>query len=396
MNSLKKLRLAITLIILGFSFAAVAQEEEEKAEPTFSLSGSIDTYYHTSLGKQNDQYGSYAPTTAFSNLRGFGLGMANLIASYNGEKVGFVADLVFGPRGTDAVFNSGLNYPNAAFGSSGQIINQLYSYVKLSDAVTINLGQFNTFVGYEVISPTVNVNYSTSYLFSNGPFSHTGLRADFSFGEGMVAKLAVMNPTDFLQFNPVNTYTLGGQIGKTFDGGGVWLNAVYGDQDGKLDEDVDGDGDASAGKLFQVDLTGGFSLSETFYLGFNASYQTVGEGEIINGGEIEDLGNDATSFMGVALYPKFTLSEAFALGLRAEYFAVTKDHTLASAIEVDDEGDGNVLAFTLSGNYKLGSLTLIPEVRYDKLSEENGLFFEKDGTATDNMLSLTLAAVYKF
>ena len=90
-----------------------------------------------------------------------------------------------------------------------------------------------------------------------------------------------MNPTDIVEFNPVNTYTLGAQIGKTSDAGGVWLNFLYGDQDGTLDEDVDFLGAESAGTLFQADLTLGYNLSETFYLGANASYQTTGEGEVV-------------------------------------------------------------------------------------------------------------------
>jgi hypothetical protein len=51
-------------------------------------------------------------------------------------------------------------------------------------------------------------------------------------------------------------------------------------------------------------------------------------------------------------------------------------------------------AFTLSGNYKVGGLMIIPELRFDKGSEDN--FFDKDGEVTDSMLSATLAAVYKF
>jgi hypothetical protein len=89
------------------------------------------------------------------------------------------------------------------------------------------------------------------------------------------------------------------------------------------------------------------------------------------------------------------LSESFLLGLRAEYFSTEKFHPLASPIAVDTEGKGNVIALTLSGNYKVGGLTFIPELRYDKMSED-GLFVDKDGEAKDSMLSLTMAAVYKF
>lgn len=373
---------------MALLMTTTAFSQDSDTTKTFTLSGSIDVYSRTSFATRNAVIGGYGPSSAFAQLKGFSLGMANLIASYNGEKAGFVADLVFGPRGTDAVFNDELSEGSW---SGQRIINQLYGYVKLGDVVTLNMGQFNTFLGYEVISPTVNVNYSTSYLFSYGPFTHTGLRADFDFGNGMSAKLAIMNPTDMLEFNPVNTYTIGAQIGKTTDAGGVWLNLIYGDQDGKLDTDVDPNGTESAGSLFQVDLTTGWNLSETFYLGLNTSYQTVGEGKIVDAGRIRDLGNDASSFFGVALYPKLTLSENFALGLRGEYFSIKKDHLDIIGL---DNGDGNVVEFTLSGNYAIGNLMLIPELRIDKTSENS--FAKKDGEATDTMFSALLAAVYRF
>ncbi|SKC88704.1 Putative beta-barrel porin-2, OmpL-like. bbp2 [Ohtaekwangia koreensis] len=385
----KKLRTIYIATLMVLSFTAYSQSDSTK---TFTLSGSIDTYVHSSFGTRNlyplDNDGNpsatYAPSTSFADLKGFSLGMVNLIASYQGEKAGFTADVVFGPRGRAAVFGT----------ASGQaIINQMFAYYKLSDAVTLNLGQFNTFVGYEVISPAINFHYSTSYLFSWGPFNHTGLRADFAFGDGGVAKLAIMNPTDVVEFNPVNTYTLGAQIGKTSDAGGIWLNLLYGDQDGTLDDKVDALGTISNGTLFQVDLTTGWNLSETFYLGANTSYQTVGEGERVTVDGVVDRGNDASSFFGVALYPKLTLSETFALGLRAEYFSISKGHL--GIIGLDTDGNGSVMEFTLSGNYKAGGFTFIPEVRIDKTSEDS---FFKDGEAElkDMMATVNLAAVYKF
>jgi len=45
--------------------------------------------------------------------------MANIVLSYEGEKSGFVADLVYGPRGADAVFNS--------VGSSILLTNYMYT-----------------------------------------------------------------------------------------------------------------------------------------------------------------------------------------------------------------------------------------------------------------------------
>ena len=372
--------------------ASDEREEDKQEEPTFSFSGSVDTYFHSTFGTTNGIFGNNAPSTSFADLKGFGLGMANVIASYSGDKVGFTADLVFGPRGRAAVF-----------GSSQGIINQMYAYYKLTDKVTLNLGQFNTFLGYEVISPAVNFHYSTSYMFSWGPFSHTGLRADFDLGGGMVAKLAVMNPTDIVEFNPINTYTVGGQIGHANDAGGVWLNVIYGDQDGTLDAEDDAyvydeDGNpidfvSSRGSLFQIDVTTGWNLGEKFYLGLNTSYQSVGAGQAFTAEDnLQDADGDASTFMGVALYPKITLSESFALGLRAEYLGVTKGHL--EIFGLDAEGKGSVMEFTLSGNYKVGGLTFIPEFRIDQTSEDS--FVDADGKATNMMPSMNLAAVYKF
>lgn len=368
----------------------VIKEDEKKEEekPTFTLSGSVDTYFHSTFKTSNYYNGDdpYAPYTSFANQKGFALGMVNLIATYSGEKAGFTADLVFGPRGKAAVFGT----------ASGQaIINQAFAFYKFSDKVTLNMGQFNTFVGYEVISPTVNFHYSTSYLFSWGPFNHTGARLDFALENGIVAKLAVMNPTDIVEFNPVNTYTFGAQVGKVSDKGGIWLNFLFGDQDGTLDADDAAPLETSAGNLLQGDVTLGYSLTEKFYLGFNASLQSVATGEEVDaGGDIINTSGDASSFYGFAVYPKVTLSESFAIGLRAEYFSTTNSHFASPIIGLDADGDGDVMAFTLSANYKTGGLTFIPEFRIDKTSEDS--FVSDSGEAKSVLPSINLAAVYKF
>jgi len=361
-------------------------EKEEEEKPTFTLSGSVDTYFHSTFKTTNYYYGdASAPSTSFADQKGFALGMVNLIATYSGEKAGFTVDLVFGPRGQAAVFGT----------ASGQaIINQAFAFYKFSDKVTLNMGQFNTFVGYEVISPTVNFHYSTSYLFSWGPFNHTGARLDFALANGIVAKLAVMNPTDIVEFNPVDTYTFGAQVGKVSDKGGIWLNFLFGDQDGTLDENNADPLEVSAGNLLQGDITLGYSLTEKFYLGFNASMQSVATGEEVDtNGDVVDISGDASSFYGFAVYPKVTLSDNFAIGLRAEYFSTTNSHFASPIIGLDADGDGDVMAFTLSANYKTGGLTFIPEIRIDKTSEDS---FVNDGEAKNLLPSINLAAVYKF
>lgn len=377
----------LLLILISFLSFQYVQAQEEVDASKITLSGSVDAYYRANLTAPNKGDYAQAPGTSFANLPGFALGMANIIAAYEGEKVGFVADLVFGPRGADAVFLST---------GSANVVNQLYMYWKPGDKVTFTIGNFNTYLGYEVISPTGNFNYSTSYMFSSGPFSHTGLKADVELTENWSLMASVMNPTDFTEFNPVGTYTAGLQLGYETDNGGTWLNFLYGDQDGKLDEDHGlVNGETSAGSTFQIDVTTGYDATEALYLGLNATYLTTSTGELYNGSDIVDASGDAAGFYGVAGYVQASTSEKFALGARVEYFSVFNNG--GSAISTDPiSGDGNVLAFTLSGNIKPAkNLTLIPELRLDTASEESA-FINRSLDPSKSLSSFLLAAVFSF
>jgi hypothetical protein len=339
------------------STATAAETETTTVEEkSFSVSGSVDAYLRQNITGPNGGE-AIAPNTSFANLNGFALGMANIVGSYEGKKAGAVVDLVFGPRGEDAVFLSGALRP----AGSSNIVNQLYVYWNVTDKVTLTMGNFNTFLGYEVISPAANFHYSTSYLFSYGPFSHTGIKSDFALTEDLSLMLAFLNNTDATEFNPNNSYTLGAQLGyKT-----TFLNFLYGKQG------------VGVPVTMQVDLTAGYDLTEKFYFGINASYNETGP----------------SNFYGVAIYPKLAFSDAFGMGLRVEYFAETNGGAGAIGI-YDANGDANIIAPTLTASYSVGSLTIIPEVRFD-LSSEDG-FLDNKLSATNQLGSFVLAAVYSF
>ena len=310
--------------------------EETTEEPTFSIAGSIDTYYRSS---------EYAPGTSFGNLPGFALGMANVILSYEGEKSGFVADFVFGPRGTDAVFNST---------GSSNIVNQLYAYYNVSDSFTLTLGNFNTFLGYEVISPVANFNYTTSYMFSYGPFSHTGLKADIALTDDVSIMLGVLNSTDMTEFQPIgDDYMIGAQLGLY----GQYINYL---------------GGGTAG-VSQIDFTGGFNITNSLYLGLNAtSYSDDNDVE----------------FSGIALYPQYSFSDSFALGARYEAFS---EDGLGAIGSVSGEGDNT--SFTITGSYTSGNMIIKPELRLDTAS---GQFYSNADGATDSLSTFIVAAIYSF
>ncbi len=341
------MRKLFTLALILASVTLTAQEGEEPPKKKLSISGSVDVYYRANFTAPNDE-NAIAPGSSFANLPGFSLGMANVIVGYEGEKVGFVADLVFGPRGTDAIFASPL------YSATGNIVNQLYAYWNVNEKVTLTMGNFNTFLGYEVISPVPNFNYSTSYLFSYGPFSHTGLKADIALSDDFSLMLGVFNDTDLTEFNPTGDYAFGAQLGYSDQ----YLNVLV---------------DPS---FFEIDFTGGVDLSDDFFLGINAAYLS--------------LEDDAGGFVGAALYPQYTISETFAIGLRGEYFVEDGNFgAIGSGVE-----DTSVIAATLTGSITIDNLIIKPELRLDSASDDS--FIDNDLAATKSLGSFVLAAIYKF
>jgi len=186
-------------------------------------------------------------------------------------------------------------------------------------------------------------------------------------------------------------------LGYSTDASSTYLNFVYGDQDGKLDLENGSlvPGQTSMGTTFQVDLTTGFDLSETLYLGINTTYNTTSAGEMYSGSTVSDSSGDGAGFYGFAGYLQAATSENFALGLRGEYFNVFNGG-LDGVVGLDGNGDGNVFALTLSGNAKIGkNLTLIPELRLDSMSEDN-LFYDNNLAPSKSLASFLLAAVFAF
>lgn len=309
--------------------------------PKLSVSGTVDVY-----GTTNTVDGTGTPGLLIANpdkANGFGLGMANTVFSYDGAKSGVVADIAFGPRADDA------NMAGA--------INQLYAYYNLSEKATITAGQFNTFLGYEVISPAANFNYSVSYLFNAGPFSHTGIKLDYAASEDLSFLLAVTNAhaISSADASESGATQFGAQVGYK----GQYLNFIYGAYEAESVTDA----------LF-IDYTGGFDLSDSFFVGINAAYAYSDEEE--------------AGYQGAALYLENTFSETFALGLRPEFFSYTS---------ADDSED--VLALTLAASTQLDdNLKLITELRYDSSDDYK---IEGFGPDTEkNTTALTIAAVYSF
>jgi hypothetical protein len=321
----------------------IVLQEEEADQSGLSISGSVDTYW------KYDFSGYPNITTSFANEQNsVSLGMVDLVLEQTVGKASFVGEISFGPRSAQSVnaFN----------------IQNLYVSYAVTDKLSLSAGYMGTFLGYEVISPVGNFNYSTSYLFTNGPFQNAGLKAEYAFADNFSVMVGIFNDWNVMEdFNGVSDF--GAQVYVApVDGWDVYFNFITG-------YNVDALYSGMPGSVTEFDITTGYQICDAFYLGLNFANASAS----LDDGE--DIG-----FTGVALYPQYAFSDAVSLGIRYENFT-WKD------------GE-NYNAFTFSLPITSGPLTFIPEFRTD-LSDED-VFVNSDMDPTSSASQFLLAAIFAF
>jgi len=336
---MKKL-LLLFLGVSAFSLASKAQDTvKTTSDAPLVISGSADVYY-----KYDFSGHANIPTSFASDQNSFSIGMFDLAAKKKVGKASFVGEISFGPRGQEQ------SLPTGPSGQFYHIQNLNVSY-DVTDNFNLAGGYFGTFVGYEVISPVGNFNYSTSYLFTAGPFQNAGVKATYTFSPAASLMVGIFN-------DQWNVYTAASKI-NTFGaqlmvapvkGWTAYVNLLTG---------------PASGTIF--DLTTAYQITDAFKLGLNAADKT---------------GSGAANYKGAALYPQLAVSKAVTLGLRGEYF------------KQDVTGGTDITALTLTANIKSGPLTFIPEVRLD--GGKDKIFTDSNGAPTKTASQFLLAAVYAF
>lgn len=340
--------------------AVAAPAPEEKELPALTITGSVDAYYRNDLSDvKTNSYTSFTPLH-----NSFALGMASIKFEHKGKKVTAVADLGFGPRARDFSYtDDGIT----------QAIKQAYVSYAPADWVKFTMGTWGTHVGYELLDPQLNRNYTMSYMFTNGPFSHTGFKAEFTKGKSGFM-IGVANPTDY-RIPPedlMNKKALLAQYSfAASDNLKFFLNYVGGQNP-----------DTSKTNQFDAVITA--KVSDKFNIGFNG---TVNSTQLWDGTK----NIESKSWWGSALYLNFDPQSWFGLTLRGELFS---DKNQFKAFSTASEG-GSIFATTLSANFKTGGFIFIPEFRIDN-SNKQVLFTNKDGDLTKTAASFVFAAIYSF
>ncbi len=352
---------ALTLLSVINTKAQVdTAAKAEESTPALTITGSVDGYYKYDFANtSSNAYTSFTP-----QHNAFSLGMASVKFEHKGDKVSAVADLGFGPRAKDFAYTD--NGITAA-------IKQLYVSYSPAEWLKFSLGTWATHVGYELVDPQLNRNYSMSYMFTNGPFTHTGLKAEVTKGKhGFM--LGLSNATDF-RIPP------SGYINKKF---AIAQYSFAPTDKIKLYLNYVGGKNPDTSETHQFDFVGTFKFSDKFNLGVNA---TTNNTQPWNG----TTNTDALAWGGAALYLNFDPKPWFGLTLRGEMF---NDKNQLKPYAFSSKG-GNIFATTLSANFKKGGFTFIPEFRIDNASEQV-LFTNKSGAFTKSAASFLIAAVYSF
>jgi hypothetical protein len=369
----------ILLFSAVISSLTVSAQEEPKSKLTFS--GYMDSYFFANTNKPLSQsnLGASGTARAFDQKAGqFGFGLVQTKASYTAAngKTEAVIDLAFGPNADLGNYGNVFG-PISETTSTSLAIKQAYFNWKASDKLTLTAGQFGTHIGYEVIDAPINVNYSLSNLFNNGPFYHVGVKAAYAVSSKFSLMGGVVNGIDNL---------IDGNRGKALIAQ-VYLNPaknwnlyINGVTDG-LKTNEDNADDASKSIL---DIVTTYQATSKLGLGLNYA----------NG--ILKIGDNDAKWSGLAAYANYAVSDKFNLAGRFETF---DNSEAATGLVNSDSGKGvKMNSFTLTGTVTCagGSLLLKPEVRIDSADDNN--FFENDKGAftKGGQTTFGVAMIYKF
>jgi hypothetical protein len=354
-------------ILLGtiafISTVSYAQDSTKKGN--LAITGSVDAYYRYNFHNAKDS-GHTNNYTSFTNSQNsFELGMASIKADYTIGKVEGVVDLGFGRRAEEFSYNDG----DSDQGKNGFIsldnIKQAYLSFAPSGKVKFTMGKWFTHVGYEVQDAYLNRNYSMDYMFSYGPFFHTGIKMDVAFDSNFSFMIGVANPTDYSSASFAKKNFLGQIHLATSDSKlSGYLNYVGGK-------------DMSDASLNQLDAVVTGAISSKFSIGYNGSIKFL-----------KPVGESSNKWWASAVYLNYDPTSVIGLTLRSEYFN-------------DNEGVAgfgtNIFDATLSGNIHIDHLTIIPEFRLD--AAKDPLFYtnsDKLGPTAKSTGSFIFAAVYHF
>ena len=321
---------------------------------TFMFDGYVDTNFNN-------------PPSGFNGLRNFDvradtahLNMGMITIDHAPAPVGFHLDVGFGE--TFDIIHAGNRDPNA-----WKYFKQAYLSFKPKSwhGIEIDLGEFVTSAGAEVIETNQNYNYSRSLLFAWAiPYSHTGARVQYALGSHFTGSFQVVNGWNNVE--PINS-------GKTFGFTGAyawkkvtWNHTYYvGPEHAHTTKGYR--------NLYDTNIAVNQTDKLTWYLNFDY-------------GRDKNIGPGAASWVGLAGAARYAIGKKYAVAGRLEVFDDKNGFSTGTAQTVKE--------FTLTGEYKITDwLMTRGEFRTDWSDKP---FFENNGSGSKTQPTLLLGMIANF
>jgi hypothetical protein len=163
-----------------------------------SIHGLVDAGYEHNFNQPIHETNNLR---VFDNNDGFQLNQGNLHVEKDGT-VGFVTDINVGQ--VAETLNASTHFSNTPFDAgTGRFIDPTQYYltytVPVGSGISLQAGRFVTLLGEEVIPTYTNQNYNETrdFIFGFGiPFTHTGVRAAYTFNDYVSATAGLNNGWD--------------------------------------------------------------------------------------------------------------------------------------------------------------------------------------------------------
>jgi hypothetical protein len=343
---IKKIILTASIAMTFFSLSAqIDLIKDSTSKVKIKLSGSLDGYVSKSF-----ESASLNNLTSFTNATNtFGLGMASTKIAVSTGKMELVGDFGVGKRGQEFAYNDN-NFL--------ETVKQLYISYAVHSNVKLTAGTWATHLGYELVDPQLNKNYSMSYMFTNGPFTHTGIKADFTKGKSTFM-VGLSRATDFRK-------TTSGLYNRPFT---IAQYSYAFNESDKVYVNYVGGKNVDSSATNQFDIVATKKLADKWSLGFNAT---------LNKNKVHQ-GISSKVWTGLGTYLAYDVVKWLGFQYRAEVF---NDKNQVKMFSTKDEG-GSIFANTFSANFKYKNIIIVPELRFDNASQK---IFANDKKSATNFL----------
>lgn len=377
-------RVKNTVVVIGLltSVPVLAAEEKMADKPGvpslgqimgasgINVSGYIDTAYSYLSGTSNFTSDGSTSNGFYSRVydrerNSFNLHMLDLTVSKLPTE-GF-GGLVTLNAGMDANVNASLGT-----GSSDEFDIQA-GYVHYASGPFMAIaGKFATLAGTEVIKSPYNMNYSRSWLFGYGPFTHTGARMTYAVNDKMSLIAGINNGWDRFKASADSNESKTIELSASTTPIKSLTAALtyYGGKETGLA--------GVTGMRHFGDLVVNFSATDALTLALNSAYGTQKDAIAIG---------EKAKWWGTAVYANLKFADQWRVAARYEHFD-DKDGFRTGVMQKLDSGT-LTLAYMPTEHAELRG-----EVRGDWSNKD--AFLNNDGAGKDTQNSVALQAIYKF